>query len=288
MDIKRVILFLVCLVLFGCGKTNLFSSWRDCEISVDGKYTDWSRAADYYDERAKVVVNLVNDADYLYVCLISRNRAIETKIMESGLTVWFDPDGAQEKVFGIRFPIGLRRMGMSIDDGEKKRDMTRDWQDQEDKGGLIDRQKERLTDNNFNKRLEALEGLQDKLEIVRSNHQDKPPVGKPHDGGMRKNKPVELSLKEAGEFGIEAKVGRENDYFVYELKVPLVKSGKHLYAIGAKKNELIGLGLDAENFSGSMDGQMYHGGGIHGSRGSMFGNPDSLNLWFSVSLSLNE
>jgi len=138
---KYLIFFLFCLVFLGCGKPTLFSPWRDHEIIIDGKYKDWGTSTTYYDEKAKVVLNLANDADYMYVCMISRNREIETQVMESGFVVWFDPDGGKNKLFGIHFPIGLKRMGMSIEE-KGKRDMTRDWQDQEDKSGLIDREKE--------------------------------------------------------------------------------------------------------------------------------------------------
>ncbi len=313
MNVKRIdslfsLLVLLCLTFLGCRQSNLFSAWRERPIKIDGKYTDWNESTVYYDENAKAVLNLVNDTGYLYICLISRNRAIETKIMESGFIIWFDPDGGQKKVFGIRFPVGLRRMGMSIDD-EEKRDINRDWQNQEDKSGLIDRDKERLKDKNFNKRLEKLEGLQDRLEIVRGdadlkgkNKRPKPPatgVDKrditkdkglaPDDMGI--NKPIELSLEEAEKFGIEAKVGRENDYFVYELKVPLTKSVEHIHAIGAKKGEPIGLGLEAENFRADMLGNAMddrmppRGGRMPEDRETMFGSPNKLKLWFSVTLS---
>jgi len=309
MNVKRSnilfsLLVLLCLESFGCGKTILFSAWRDRAIKIDGKYTDWSESTAYYDEDAKVVLNLVNDADYLYICLISKNRAIETKIMESGLTIWLDPDGGQKKVFGIRFPIGLKRMGMSIDD-EEKRDITRDWQNQEDKSGLIDREKERLTDKNFNKRLETLEGLQEKLEILkgdfglegknkRTGHfakkVNKRGITKDKDiapEDNKKNKPIELSSEEAGKFGIEAKVGRENDYFVYELKVPLIKTSEHIYAIEAKKGEPIGLGVEAENaamFGNGMGDRMPSREGRM-SQGGMFGSESKLKLWLTVALS---
>lgn len=199
-------------------------------------------------------------------------------------------------------------MGMSIDD-EKKKDMSRDWQDQEDKSGLIDREKERLMDKNFNKRLETLEGLQERLEIVKGgvdlkgkNKRPKPPAtgvdkrdimkdkGKAP-GDIRMDKLVELSLEEAGKFGIEAKVGRENDYFVYELKVPLMKSAEHINAIEAKKGEPIGLGLEVDNFSADMsynamgDRMPTRGGRIPGERESVFDSANKLKLWFTVALS---
>ena len=280
-------LVLLCLTSFGCGKTVLLSTWRYRPITIDGKYTDWDKSTAYYDETTKAVLNLANDAEYLYICLISRNREIETNIMEAGLTAWFDPDGGQKKEIGIRFPIG----GLSIDD--EKRDISRDWQDQEDKSGLIDREKERLVDKSFNKRLETLEGLQEKLEIVRGGVDVKgkkkwpKPRGSgsaPGDIGM--NKPVELSLEEAGKFGIEAKVGRENDYFVYELKVPLTKSAEHIYAMEVKKDKPIGLGLEVGGFNADIpyDAMGDRMPPRRDRRESTLGTVNTLKLWFSVAL----
>jgi len=309
MDFKRInilfsLLVLLCLASSGCGKSNLLSAWRDRKINIDGKYSDWNESAAYYDEKSKVVLNLNNDTDYLYICLVSRNRTIETKIMESGFTLWFDPDSGQNKVFGIRFPIGLKRMGMSLVE-EQERDRSRYWQDQEDKSDLIDMEKERLMDKNFNRRLEALEGLQERLEIIRGgvdlkskNKPRKPPAEKVDkrdimkDKGITledigKNKPSELSLEEAERIGIEARVGRENDYFVYELKVPLMKSTEHIYAIEANKGGPIGLGLEIGSFGADMmgNGAPPGEGRTPGGRGSMAGSRNKFKLWFTVALS---
>jgi hypothetical protein len=290
MKVKRTniwfsFLVLLCVASSGCGKDILLSAWRDRPIKIDGKYTDWGESTAYYDKNEKVVLNLVNDADYLYMCLISRNREIETKIMESGLTLWFDHEGGQKKEFGIRFPIGLKHMGMSIDD-EEKRDMTRDWQDQEDKSGLIDRERERLMDKDFNNRLENLERLQERLEIVkaeagkRDSNKDKGIA--PGDSGM--DKPVELSLEEAGKLGIEATVGRENDYFVYELKVPLVKSSEHTHAIEAKKGQPLGMGVEV-GYKAMAGRKPHRGGGMSGEREDLHDSEHMLKLWFAVALS---
>jgi hypothetical protein len=221
--------------------------------------------------------------------------------MESGFVVWLDPDGGKNKVFGIRFPIGLKRMGMSIEQKDK-RDMSRDWRDQEDKSGLIDREKEKFRDKDFNKRLETLEGLQERLEIVEgvSNLKNKgkrlrlPPKesGKEDSmekkigqaGDFSKGGPMELSLDEARKLGIEARVGRENEYFVYELKVPLVKSVKYPHAIGIKPDRPIGLGLEIPMFNadltGARDERMPVG------MGSGMYPKENFQLWATVTLSL--
>lgn len=309
------ILFLSCLVLSGCRENILFSSWHNQEITIDGKYKDWGATSTYYDEKTKVVLNLVNDADYLYVCLITRNREIEVKIMESGLILWFDRDNKKNKTFGIRFPIGLKKMGMSLEE-KPKIDMDRDWRDQEDKSGLIDRNKEKLSDKDFNKHLEILEGLQEKIEIIErmgkiqkkgalpkplSEKSDRKQFDKnrpdnfpPQD--FQKGGPPEFTLDQILKFGIEAKLGREDDYFVYELKVPLAKSNEHPFAISIKNGEPFSLGVEIAGIDvgdGMGKGMPSSGGGRSGKGppgeppGSMLGGRDELRLWAIVVLSSN-
>jgi len=282
------------LLLSGCGEKKLISDWRDRQISIDGKYKDWGGAESYYDERAKVIINLVNDENYLYISIITRNREIEAKVMNSGLVVWFDPEGKNKKTFGIQFPTGLKDMGIAL---EEERDMTKDWRDQKDTSVLIDREKERAGDTSFNKKLELLEKLQDKLEIVKGDFdfkkkgkRPKPPVKEKAKDKKGPNK--EFTLEEAAKLGIEAKVGRENDYFVYELKVPLVKSAEHPYAIEVKKGKPVGLGLENSRFGmgrrspnwGDDEDKAPPGMDSPDSRSSMFSS-ECFPLWATVTLS---
>jgi len=285
--------FLLCALLSGCGELRLYSDWREQPIIIDAKFADWGNAQSYYDEKTKVVINLLNDEDYLYICLITRNRQIETDLMETGFVAWFDPDSGNKKAFGIRFPTGLKSMGVSLE--EEKGDMTRDWQDQEDKSGLIDREKERWRDKDFNKHLEQLEGLQDKLKIMQGpfDAKDKEKHSKPHLKKNKEGQPREdslkdiegpgkaLSLEEAAKFGVEAKVGRENGYFVYELKVPLAKSAEHPYAIGVKKNKPIGLGLEISMFGMGRRGES-EGGGISSEMEFGMRAKEYFRLWATV------
>lgn len=154
---------------------------------------------------------------------------MESQLMDSGFVAWFDPDGGKKKVMGIRFPLGMKTMGMSLmeDQGSRK-----DWETKEDETGAED-EKDRVIarrrQRDFDKRLEAVEGLQEEIEIIT---------------GTDKAGHIKLSLEDAAKQGIEAKTGRQNGYFVYELKVPLIKNNQHQYAIGAKKGRLIGLGME--------------------------------------------
>ncbi|MFA5156824.1 MAG: hypothetical protein WC532_05470 [Candidatus Omnitrophota bacterium] len=224
-----VFLILSCVIFSGCNRPDLVSAWRDHPIVINGKYTDFGNATAYYDEKEKVTLSLYNDNEFLYICLISRNRRMENQLLESGLMVWFDPEAGKNKGFGIRFPVGMQAMGMPL---MEPGSAARARPESEEEAAAEDektRVKARMRERELEKRLEALVDLQEELEIIT---------------GPGKESRVKLSLEEAAKQGIEAKTGRENGYFVYGLKVPLVKNSKYQYAIAAKEGKPIGFGIE--------------------------------------------
>lgn len=105
--------------------------------------------------------------------------------------------------------------------------------------------------------------------------------------------------------GIEVKVNNDNRSFVYELKIPLMKTDKHPYAIGIEPGETVGVCLemqkvDRERMMAGRGGGMRGGGmgppgGIPGGfdgplRGGVPGGIerpkmiDPLKLWMKVKL----
>lgn len=266
--LNKISLFLatacMCAPLFisGCGSPVIVSEYRSSAITIDGNYTDWGNARTYYDEKEKVILNLLNDKDYLYICLVTRNLDIEYRLMESGLSLWFDDSGKKDKHFGVRYPIGMRTMGMPIEDEEKG---PREWRGEGDREYERELEKQDDRDAAFEKKLEALEGLQYKLRLL------KKPLDKKKSPGYRegditpKEKPDDRFLEDAANLGIEARIGRQNGYFVYELKVPLAKSARQPLAIGAKAGDTISLGVE-------IGGEMPEG-------------EKALRLWLTVMLS---
>ena len=233
-----MLLILSSVICPGCSQTlNLASTWPARPVVINGKYTDFGDATAYYDERQKVTLNLYNDNDYVYICLISRNREFESRLMESGLMVWFGPDPGKAKTLGIRFPIGMKAMGMSLEDGVNR---PRGRQGDDAQAGTEDektREKERAKERDLEKRLDALVGLQDELEIASGP-------------GPAKEGRTKLSLEAAAKQGIEATLGRQNGYFVYELKVPLEKNDRYQYGIGVKQGMPLALSMEMAPMSG--------------------------------------
>lgn len=105
------IILMSVLILTGCGSLKLSSRWLNNEIKIDGRIQDWKDGL-VYVEKKKVSFGLVNDDRFLYMCLVSGDRSVQMRIIRQGLNLWFDLRGGDNKVIGIKYPVGHRTVEM--------------------------------------------------------------------------------------------------------------------------------------------------------------------------------
>lgn len=101
--------------------------------------------------------------------------------------------------------------------------------------------------------------------------------------GPRKDDQKRMPVEEAK--GIDIVVDPSGGLLVYELKVPLLHSEQHPYAVGAEAGDLIGIGLeipkmDRDTMRKRMGGGMPGGTGMPGDgrRGGMGGKPGGMGM----------
>jgi hypothetical protein len=247
----------------GCGSLELTSLWRDRDITVDGLDTEWDNTRVYLDD-AKSSVAVLNDEDFIYISLVTADRAIRRQIMGRGFTLWFDPHGGKNEAFGLHYPLGmLESTGLP-------------WAGRE----AADRDTEELSKD----MREAFARATTEIEIIGPDENERQRV------------------KVATLEGIEIKVDVTDDRLVYELKVPIASSETHPFAIGAQPGAEIRIGLttpeiDREQMRERVGrggrgmppgGGIGRGGGMRG--GGMRGErrpepPKPLDVWAKVQLS---
>ncbi len=71
-----------------------------------------------------------------------------------------------------------------------------------------------------------------------------------------------VSLAESG--GIQVRCGLHDDVFVYELKVPLQRTGAHPYAVGAEPGQLVRASIETPEYRGPFPRSPYLPGGWFG------------------------
>jgi hypothetical protein len=109
--------FMICISFVssgGCEKSiELSSRWRKSAIVVDGIGNEWDGAT-IYAAKEKVSLTMINDSTDMYICINTRDRHVQAQVLRMGLTLWFDPDGGENKICGIRFPLGTHEIGMPM------------------------------------------------------------------------------------------------------------------------------------------------------------------------------
>ena len=96
----------------GCSSSmQLASRWSSQPIHIDGNVAEWADST-VFIEKEGVRCGVMNDGDYLYLCLLSSKQGLGRQIMFRGMTVWFDPNGGEKKTVGLRFPLGMPRAGL--------------------------------------------------------------------------------------------------------------------------------------------------------------------------------
>jgi hypothetical protein len=77
-------------------------------IIVDGRSNDWVGALSVISD-GRAEEGFLNDPNSLYVCFVTEDESFRRQIASGGLTIWFDPRGGDQKVLGIKYPLGMRR-----------------------------------------------------------------------------------------------------------------------------------------------------------------------------------
>jgi hypothetical protein len=111
-----LVIVIIAVLITGCNDIELNSKWKNQDIIIDGINTEWQGG--YYIKEASTSINIYNDAEYIYIGVISSDRQLPMKIFGNGMIVWFDPNNNKDKILGIHFPIGMTNSEIPLKPGE--------------------------------------------------------------------------------------------------------------------------------------------------------------------------
>lgn len=90
--------------LGGCTANKVASQWRNGNFIADGSDNEWQVAPQYYDEKQRLAIRVTNDAEALYLSIATSDESIKRQLLMAGLTIWLDPKGGKDRIFGIHLP----------------------------------------------------------------------------------------------------------------------------------------------------------------------------------------
>ena len=258
------LLLLIMMPLGGCSGTEALQSQSlDREITVDGTVEDWAGILKPM-EKKNLSLGLLNDGEYLYLSVLSRDRETISQMM--GFTVWFDAEGGKERTFGIRFPLGLMASGAGFS--------PRDMQQDRDPDARRQRFEESLTD------LEIFDGEESSMRFMVDAIHGIAVDAKLDAGTLIYELKVPLRQREAHAFAINAEPG---DVIGVGLETPEIDRE-------AMREQMRGRGGGGVGGPGGFGGPGGGGSGFGGPGGGRGGRggppqlPDPLKLWTTVTL----
>jgi hypothetical protein len=91
------------LYLVGCASSiNIGSRWGNNDVQQ-------TEQRGIYVKDQNIVVDVLNDNEYLYLTVGVSDRIKQRQVAFQGLTIWFDYQGGDEKRFGIHYPVRAER-----------------------------------------------------------------------------------------------------------------------------------------------------------------------------------
>jgi hypothetical protein len=106
------------------------SVWAATPVNIDGSINDWQGDALTLFKKTKVDLGFRNDSENLYVLFIFKDpRKFMSTINDTGMTIWLNAEGQNQKKYGIKFQIKtvtadnyislIEKMGMSVPEEKK-------------------------------------------------------------------------------------------------------------------------------------------------------------------------
>ncbi len=237
------ILIILPFIGFGCKTKSMLGTWAGEKHMIDGLNQEWHNGLTFI-EKEKLSVGIRNDADYVYLAIVTGDRQTQRLAIMRGFTVWLDSTGGKRKHFGIKYPYGLADSGFPMPGRER--------------GGMGQGQREQTSESDRDTFARLAEISLKKLEILGRQEEDA------------------ITIVRGESHGIEVEVGNNNGTFIYELKIPLQRDDDHPFAIGQLKDGKLGVGfeiaeIDREEMREQMGDRGSKSGGRGGGRGGTGG-----------------
>ena len=106
MRISKHILFILLIVILVSCSQNMTPQghYQSTQIVVDGNTNDWTLPLRLSNKDYTLSYNISNDNNNIYIIVMSKDEHIQQRILKSGLTIYFDPKGENNKTISLTYP----------------------------------------------------------------------------------------------------------------------------------------------------------------------------------------
>lgn len=80
-------------------------NWQDSPLTVDGRSDEWDKSQMEFDGKSNIAYKFTNNANNIYVLLITYDSRTQMKILNGGMSFCIDPAGKKEENAVIDYPF---------------------------------------------------------------------------------------------------------------------------------------------------------------------------------------
>ncbi|OIQ97456.1 hypothetical protein GALL_204660 [mine drainage metagenome] len=103
--IRNLFFFLVIIVFVSCTH-NLApqGQYQSSAIVADGNASEWEMPLRFANKYYTISYNITNDKKNIYIVVVSKDDEMEKRILRSGITIYFDPKGENNRKISLTYP----------------------------------------------------------------------------------------------------------------------------------------------------------------------------------------
>lgn len=103
--IKYLLFFLSTIIFVSCSHNLAPQGHYQTEsVIADGNADEWKMPLRFANKDYTFSYNITNDKKNIYIVVVSKDDEMEKRILRSGITIYFDPKGENNKKTSITFP----------------------------------------------------------------------------------------------------------------------------------------------------------------------------------------
>ncbi|MDE3145180.1 MAG: hypothetical protein KGL19_13565 [Bacteroidota bacterium] len=103
--IRNLFFFFIIIVFVSCSH-NLAPQghYQNSAVVADGNANEWEMPLRFANKDYTLSYNITNDKKNIYIVVVSKDDEMEKRILRSGITIFFDPKGENNRKISLTYP----------------------------------------------------------------------------------------------------------------------------------------------------------------------------------------
>src|SRR5690349_1444958 len=81
------------------------AKWMQQSVKIDGKLMEWQQPLNFYDDETKLLFDIANDSNNIYLSFESKEEIDQMKLMRAGMKITLSTKGKSKHEASVIYPL---------------------------------------------------------------------------------------------------------------------------------------------------------------------------------------